>query len=135
MKVFIVADEMLVPGERTFCGHRLLNDGVALLLESKQDLLRKRARLAKRDEIGATFALQVRKHSARMKASDEMVWALRVRHGRNAGVLACEFRRRPAASWNVGIHRCLCSLHRDGAGTRSRGRLRYAATAAGRGRH
>src|SRR5439155_131571 len=42
-----------------------------------------------------------------------------------AGVPACEFWRRPAASWNVGIHRCLCSLHRDGAGTRSRGRLRY----------
>src|SRR5438552_2902257 len=41
------------------------------------------------------------------------------------GVPACEFWRRPAASWNVGIHRCLCSLHRDGAGTRSRGRLRY----------
>src|SRR5207247_5685040 len=93
--------------------------------ETKQDLLRKRARLAKRDEVGATFALQVRKHTARMESGDEMVRALCVRHGCSAGVPACEFWRRPAASWNVWIHRCLCSLHRDGAGTRSRGRLRY----------
>src|SRR6266516_4136619 len=72
---------LLVPGERTFCGHRLLNDGVALLFETKQDLLRKRARLAKRDELSAAIALQVRKHTPRMESGDEMVWMLRVSHG------------------------------------------------------
>src|SRR6266478_2256222 len=64
---------LLVPGERTFCGHPLLNDGVALLLESKQDFFGKRARLAKRDEVSAALALQVRKHTARMESGDEMV--------------------------------------------------------------
>ena len=44
-------------------------------------------------------------------------------HGKlcSAGVLAGEFRRRPAVNW--------WRTHRDGAGTRSRGRLRYAVAA------
>ena len=48
---------------------------------------------------------------------------------RSAGVPACEFRRRPAASGSGWNYHCICSLHRDGAGTPSRGRLRYMGTA------
>ena len=48
---------------------------------------------------------------------------------RSAGVLACEFWRRPAARGSAWNHRRVRSLHRDGAGTRRRGRLRYMAAA------
>ena len=115
---------LLVPRERTFGGHRLLEDGVALLLESKQDFFGQRARLTERDEICAAFAFQVRKHTSRMESRNKMTLVVRVIHGCSAGVPACELRRRPAASPG--------DTHRDGARTRSRGRPRYAPPAGGR---
>ena len=48
---------LLVPGQRAFGGQRLLKDGVALLFESKQDLLWQRTRLPEGDEIGAAILL------------------------------------------------------------------------------
>jgi len=107
---------LLTLGERTLGGFRLMHDCLAFCFESQQDFLGQRTRLTKRDEISATLVLQVRQHTARMESRKEMVWRIMVRHGSSAGVPACGLWRRPAASSR--------DTHRDGAGTRSRGRLR-----------
>ena len=112
---------LLVPGKRTLSSLCMLDNGVALGFESKQDLFRQRASLTKRDKIRGILAFQVWKHTPRVESRDKMALVVGFRHLCSAAVPGCELWRRPAAS--------LRNTHRDGARTRSRGRLRYDATA------
>ena len=78
---------LLVPGERAFCSHRLLKDGVTLLFKPEQDFLRKRAGLAERDEISAAFLFEMRERAAEMEAVNQLIgfFEWRGRSGRAIG--------------------------------------------------
>jgi hypothetical protein len=64
---------LLMPSQRAFCCHRVLEDRVALLFEAEQDFFRECPGLPKRGEIRAPLFLEVRKHASEMKAADERV--------------------------------------------------------------
>src|SRR6266516_1150575 len=74
---------LLLPGERTFGGERVLEDLFAFLLEAAKHLARKRARETESDEIRTAFALQVRQMVARMETRSQMT----LRVGCRAGIL------------------------------------------------
>jgi hypothetical protein len=68
---------LLMPGERAFRSHRLLEDDVALLFEPEQEIRRQRASLTERDEIRAAFFLEMGENAAEMETADEGVrWFL-----------------------------------------------------------
>ena len=62
----IPAEEFLLfmPGKGTLSCKSMLKDRMALLPETNKDILGQCACLAKGDEIGCAFTLQMRKHTA-----------------------------------------------------------------------
>jgi hypothetical protein len=65
---------LLMPSQRAFCCHRVLEDRVSLLFEAEQDFFRECPGLPKRGKISAPFSLEMRQDATEMKAADQRVW-------------------------------------------------------------